>query len=51
MFASNFPMDKVSVSFEDLYDAFFQLASGFSEGEKQQLFRRNAVGFYGVRDS
>ena len=48
MFASNFPMDKVSVSFETLYDAYFQLVSGYSESDQQKLFGDNAKVFYRV---
>lgn len=48
IFASNFPMDKVSVSFENLYDAFFQIAGGYAEAEQQQLFRGNAMAFYQI---
>ena len=48
MFASNFPMDKVSVSFESLYDAYFQLVANYSPADQQKLFMDNAVSFYGI---
>lgn len=50
MFASNFPMDKVSVSFEHLYDAYFEIVKGYSEENQQKLFMNNAVAFYGIED-
>lgn len=46
MFASNFPMDKVSTSFETLYDAYFQIVENHSDLEKQKLFRENVLAFY-----
>jgi len=46
LFASNFPMDKVSTSFETLYDAYFQIVSGYSDADKQKLFGDNALKFY-----
>ena len=48
MFASNFPMDKVSLPFETLYDAFEEIVSGFSEAERRKLFRDNAARFYRI---
>ena len=46
MFASNFPMDKVSTSFQMLYDAYFQIVESYSAADKQKLFRENALSFY-----
>lgn len=48
MFASNFPMDKASLSYETLYDAYFKIVEGYSDADKEKLFRTNALGFYGV---
>ena len=48
MFASNFPMDKVSVSYEMLYDAYFQIVENYSTTEKQKLFSENALAFYNI---
>ena len=48
MFASNFPMDKVSTTFETLYDAYFQIVQNYSDVDQQKLFRDNALTFYGV---
>ena len=46
MFASNFPMDKVSTSYQTLYDAYFQIVESCSDAVKQKLFRENALAFY-----
>ena len=48
MFASNFPMDKVSTSYETLYDAFFQIVESYSDADKLKLFRTNAMAFYSL---
>jgi len=48
MFASNFPMDKVSVDYETLYDAYFQLVSSYSIEDQQKLFAGNALSFYSI---
>ncbi|UJR87134.1 amidohydrolase family protein [Sandaracinus amylolyticus] len=47
-FASNFPMDKVSVPWSTLYEAFAQLTSTRTQGERRALFHDNALRFYGV---
>ncbi len=46
MFASNFPMDKVSISYEMLYDAFFEIVSDYTLDDQQKLFADNAARFY-----
>jgi len=48
MLASNFPMDKVSVSYETLYDAFIEIVAnaGLSAAEQDALFADNAAAFY-----
>jgi len=48
MFASNFPMDKVSIGWEMLYDAFFQIVSDYSDDDQQKLFADNAAAFYRI---
>ena len=50
MFASNFPMDKVSVSYETLYEAYFEIVKDKSVEEQEKLFSKNALGFYGIID-
>jgi L-fuconolactonase len=46
MFESNFPVDKVSVSYAVLWNAFKKMASGFSASEKQDLFHDTAKRAY-----
>lgn len=46
MFASNFPMDKVSISYEMLYDAYFEIVSDYSIEDRRKLFAENAEAFY-----
>ena len=46
MFASNFPMDKVSIDWETLYDAFFEIVSDYSTEDQQKLFAGTAEDFY-----
>jgi len=53
MFASNFPMDKVSISYEQLFDVFFEIAgsAGLSPEQEAALFADNAVAFYRLVDT
>lgn len=51
MFASNFPMDKVSLSYEMLYDAYFEIVQDYSSEDQKKLFCTNALDFYGVKIS
>lgn len=46
MLASNFPMDKVSLGFETLYDAYLRLIRGRPEHEQRALLRDNARRVY-----
>jgi predicted TIM-barrel fold metal-dependent hydrolase len=46
MFESNFPVEKESVSYHVLYNAFKKIAADFSEDEKDDLFRGTAVRAY-----
>ena len=46
MFESNFPVDKLSVSYLIVWNAFKKIASGFSEVEKEALFRGTAAKVY-----
>jgi predicted TIM-barrel fold metal-dependent hydrolase len=46
MFESNFPVDKVSVSYGVLWNAFKKMASRFDESEKTAMFRSNAERIY-----
>lgn len=46
--ASNFPMDKASLPWTTLYDAFVQLTEGLGEEAQRALFHDNAARFYGL---
>jgi len=48
MFESNFPVDKVSMSYAVLWNACKRLASGASVAEKMALFGGTAKRFYGI---
>jgi predicted TIM-barrel fold metal-dependent hydrolase len=49
MFGSNFPVDKLYSSFDTLYGSFESIVASFSESEKDQLFRDNAIRHYRLR--
>jgi predicted TIM-barrel fold metal-dependent hydrolase len=46
MFESNFPVDKLSLSYSVLWNALKKIAAGFSEDEKEALFRGTATRVY-----
>ncbi len=46
MFESNFPVDKLSLSYSFLWNALKKIAAGFSEDEKDALFRGTATLVY-----
>jgi predicted TIM-barrel fold metal-dependent hydrolase len=48
MFESNFPVDKLSVSYPVLWNAFKKIASRFSDAEKEAMFRDTAERVYGL---
>ena len=48
MFESNFPPDKVSYSYNVLFNAFKRLSSSYSPTERAALFHDTAVGFYKI---
>jgi len=48
MFESNFPVEKVSVSYPVLWNAFKKIALNFSETEKHELFYGTAKRIYGL---
>lgn len=53
MFASNFPMDKVSISYVQLFDVFIEIAAsaGLTHGQQAALFADNAAEFYQLIDT
>jgi predicted TIM-barrel fold metal-dependent hydrolase len=48
MFESNFPVDKVSYSYNVLYNAFKRLSKGYSASERAAMFHDTAVRIYKV---
>jgi L-fuconolactonase len=46
MFESNFPVDRISCSYNVLWNSFKKLAAGFTADEKAQLFHRTAAETY-----
>ena len=46
MFESNFPVDKETCSYRNLWNAFKRLASGASAEEKRLMFHDVAQRFY-----
>jgi predicted TIM-barrel fold metal-dependent hydrolase len=46
MFASNFPVDKLSSDYKTVWTAFATITAAMSEAEKAALFRDNARKFY-----
>lgn len=46
MFGSNFPVDGLYSSFDELWNAYTTLTQGFSESERAVMFHDNAVRFY-----
>ena len=46
MFESNFPVDRTSLSYRTLWNAFKRIAAPFSETEKDMMFRGTASAFY-----
>jgi predicted TIM-barrel fold metal-dependent hydrolase len=46
MFESNFPIDRFSLSYTVVWNAFKKLVSSFSESEKDDMFRGTATRVY-----
>ena len=46
MFESNFPVDRISVSYQVLWNTFKKMVLSFSESEKAALFRETAMRVY-----
>jgi predicted TIM-barrel fold metal-dependent hydrolase len=50
MFESNFPVEKLSVSYGVLWNAFKRIAAGCSPGERAALFHDTARRVYRLAD-
>ena len=48
MFESNFPVDKQSISYHVLWNAFKKMTKGFNEDDKASLFYGTAKEFYSL---
>ena len=48
MFESNFPVDKVSYSYNVMYNAFKRLSKGYSAAERAQMFHDTATRVYRI---
>ena len=46
MFASNFPVDSLCASFDEIYSGFDEITHGFSQSERRALFHDNALRIY-----
>ena len=46
MFESNFPVDKVSYSYNVMYNAFKRLSKGYSAAERAAMFHDTATRVY-----
>ncbi len=46
MFESNFPVDKVSFSYNVMYNAFKRVSQGYSDSERADLFHDTAARVY-----
>ena len=48
LFESNFPPDKVSYSYNVMYNAFKRMTAGYSASERVAMFHDNAARVYGI---
>lgn len=46
MFASNFPVDSLCASFDEIFDGFKKITAEFSETDRRKLFHDNAAAYY-----
>ena len=48
MFASNFPVDRLCASFDEIYSGFRAIVGDFSALEQRALFHDNAIRIYAM---
>jgi predicted TIM-barrel fold metal-dependent hydrolase len=48
MWASNFPVAGLKVSYKDQLDGMFKIMNGLSDYNLQKIFFRNAIDFYKI---
>jgi predicted TIM-barrel fold metal-dependent hydrolase len=46
MFASNFPVDSVLASFDEIFDGFKSITSKMNSNHIKHLFYQNAIKYY-----
>ncbi len=46
MFASNFPISSLKISFNDLYNNYYKIVKNFSSSEKKDIFYNTALKVY-----
>jgi predicted TIM-barrel fold metal-dependent hydrolase len=51
MFGSNFPVDKLHKTYDEIWQSYEEVASQYSESEQQWLFSDTAESFYRLSDS
>lgn len=51
MFGSNFPVDKLHKTYDEIWQSYEQVASQYSEEEQRRLFCATAESFYRLSDS
>lgn len=47
-FATNFPVDKLFSSYEEVWKSYFEITKNFSDDEKDKLYFKNAEKFYRI---
>jgi predicted TIM-barrel fold metal-dependent hydrolase len=48
MFASNYPVDGLCATFDEIFSGFRQIVKGFAPLEQRALFHDNAVRIYAM---
>jgi predicted TIM-barrel fold metal-dependent hydrolase len=51
MFASNFPVDSLCATFDEIYDGFDAITADFSAQDRQRLFHDNTVRIYAIPEA
>ncbi|PLZ00761.1 thioesterase [Burkholderia sp. WAC0059] len=49
MFASNFPVDSLCATFDEIYAGFFEIVAGFGAADQRRLFHDNACAYYAAQ--
>ena len=46
MFGSNFPVDRLCATFDEIYQGFNEIVSDYCERDRDKLFQSNAADYY-----